>query len=252
MTFRTLLFVPLLAWVVAAQAQTPEQAFQSANLLFQQGKMAEARDAYAALLAQGYTGGEVLYNLGNASYRAGDIAGAILAYERALRYMPGDEDLRHNLQLMNLMITDRIEPAPRLFVWEWWDGVKGAFSLSGVTWWAYLWYIVVAVAASLFLMSRRYAVRRAALIGGATAAVLLIGALTIFAGKLSDVASTDAAIVMRSLVTVKNSPDARSSDAFILHAGVKVLVLDSVSGWVQVRLADGKVGWIEGNSLERI
>jgi uncharacterized protein YgiM (DUF1202 family) len=51
---------------------------------------------------------------------------------------------------------------------------------------------------------------------------------------------------------VKNSPDARSSDAFILHAGVKVLVLDSVSGWVQVRLADGKVGWIEGNSLERI
>ena len=27
---------------------------------------------------------------------------AILNYERALRYIPGDDDLRHNLQLANL------------------------------------------------------------------------------------------------------------------------------------------------------
>ncbi|MDR1332093.1 MAG: tetratricopeptide repeat protein, partial [Tannerella sp.] len=38
----------------------------------------------------------VYYNLGNACYKAGRIASAILNYERALLMNPGDKDLRHN------------------------------------------------------------------------------------------------------------------------------------------------------------
>jgi SH3-like domain-containing protein len=53
-------------------------------------------------------------------------------------------------------------------------------------------------------------------------------------------------------VTVKNSPDAKSSDAFVLHGGVKVQLIDSVGGWSKVRIADGKVGWLEASAVEVI
>ena len=57
---------------------------------------------------------------------------------------------------------------------------------------------------------------------------------------------------MGEIVTIKNSPDAASSDAFVLHSGVKVQITDRVSSWVKIKIADGKVGWMEEKVLENI
>jgi len=51
-------------------------------------------------------------------------------YETRARLAPNDEDLRHNLQLVNLQLTDRIEPAPRLFPLDTWDGIESV-ALAG-------------------------------------------------------------------------------------------------------------------------
>ena len=59
-------------------------------------------------------------------------------------------------------------------------------------------------------------------------------------------------MVTATITTVKNSPDAKSSDAFVLHAGVKIRLTDSVNEWVKIRLADGKVGWMERGAAEQI
>ena len=75
--------------------------------------------------------------------------------------------------------------------------------------------------------------------------------MTFFA-KLSDVTRGDEAILQSAIVTVKNSPDAKSSDAFVLHGGVKVEIVDRIGEWAKIRLADGKVGWMEGNVAEVI
>ena len=93
-------------------------AVQQGNSLYQQGKFAEAVAAYEAILQAGYTGGELSFNLGNAYYKQGNMGKAILHFERALRFLPADDDVRHNLQLANLQIVDRIDPAPRLFLWD--------------------------------------------------------------------------------------------------------------------------------------
>ncbi|MBP1691769.1 MAG: hypothetical protein H6Q32_1121, partial [Bacteroidetes bacterium] len=69
---------------------------------------------------------------------------------------------------------------------------------------------------------------------------------------LNDLNRQNEAVVTSNIVTVKNSPDEKSSDAFVLHGGVKVQIVDQLSSWIKVRLADGKVGWMESKETERI
>ncbi len=234
------------------RAQSPEVMFQQANILYQQGKVAEAAELYEGVLRSGVVSGDLYYNLGNAYYKSGNLPRAILMYERAMRLMPSDDDLRHNLQLANLMITDRIEPAPRLFIWEYWEDLKNLLSFRGATWLLYAAYILVILAAGAFLLARSYRLRKAALVSGMISAVIFAGFLVIFLAKRADLRRSDEAILQQQIVTVKNSPDDRSSDAFVLHGGVKVQITDRVGDWVKIRLADGKVGWMQNSAAEVI
>jgi tetratricopeptide (TPR) repeat protein len=250
--YRSVFIILTLSLVPAGWAQSPDDLFQKANGLYQEGKVAEARDLYESITSNGYVSGELYYNLGNAYYRLGDPARAILNYERALRLMPGDEDLRNNLQVANLRVVDRIEPTPRLFLWDYWDGVKSALSTRGAVWTAYGVFVAFAVAVILFLIGRTYSFRKTAVIAATVCGLLLGFSLILLYAKVSDDNRRDEAIVLVNLTTVKNSPDARSSDAFVLHAGVKVRVIDAVNEWIKIRLADGKVGWMEQGAAETI
>ena len=243
-----LLIIP----VAALLAQSPEANFQQANMLYQQGKVAEAAELYENILKSGVVSGELYYNLGNAYYKSGNIPRAILMYERALRLIPSDDDLRHNLQLANLMITDRIEPAPKLFIWESWDDLKNLFSFAAATWLLYAGYVLVILCVGAVLLARSYALRKMALMSGVVSAIVFLAFLVIFLAKRADLGRSDEAVLQQQIVTVKNSPDDSSSDAFVLHGGVKVQIVDRVGQWVKIRLADGKVGWMQSTAADII
>ena len=59
-------------------------------------------------------------------------------------------------------------------------------------------------------------------------------------------------IIVEQVVTVKSSPEPNSTDAFVIHEGLKVNLEDKLDTWVKIRLADGKVGWIENNLVKQI
>lgn len=233
-------------------AQTPEQRILQANALYQQEKYAEARDVYEAIASSGVANGELYYNLGNAWYKTGNIPRAILNYERALRVMPADDDLVHNLQMANLAIVDRIEATPRLFLWEYWEAVKNWFSLRGAMAASGGWFALTIGALIVVILARTYALRKYAAVAAAALGVVWIFSTTVFVAKSTDAARENEAILVVPLATAKNSPDAKSSDAFVLHGGVKVQITDRFGDWVKIRLADGKVGWMEGAAAEII
>ncbi len=195
---------------------------------------------------------ELYFNLGNTFYKLGNIARAILNYERALKLAPDDEDIVYNLQLANLMRTDKIEVAPRLFIWEYWDAIKSALSLNVFTWLAYLFFAFALGALSLFMLARSYAMRKLSFIGAIVSGAVCILLVVIIVAKLSDLQRNDTAIIVAEIVNIKNSPDENSSDAFVLHSGTKVQITDRVNTWVKIRLADGKVGWMEQGASEAI
>ena len=57
---------------------------------------------------------------------------------------------------------------------------------------------------------------------------------------------------MTPTVTVKGSPSNSSTDLFIIHEGTKVYILEELNDWFEVKLSDGKQGWLLKSDIEPI
>ena len=94
--------------------------YNQANLLYKNEKYQQAIELYGKIIFNGYSNASVYFNLGNSYYKTGNIAAAILNYERALKLNPEDEDIAYNLKLANMQTVDKIEPTPMVFYEKWW------------------------------------------------------------------------------------------------------------------------------------
>ena len=65
---------------------------------------ATAIQIYESLLKNGESA-DVYYNLGNSYYKAGEIAKAVLNYERALLMKPGNSDIRVRMSISRLTVS---------------------------------------------------------------------------------------------------------------------------------------------------
>ena len=64
--------------------------------------------------------------------------------------------------------------------------------------------------------------------------------------------NSNGAIIMAPVVNVKSSPDEQGTSVFVLHEGTRVVLLDSVQQWKEVKIPDGNKGWIEDRDLAKI
>ena len=224
-------------------AQSADQLLSTANSMYKDKKYDVAVEAYQKLIAQGYKTTEVYFNLGNAYYKSDQFSSAILFYERALRLSPSDEDSRFNLKLANQKIVDRITPVQQFFVISSWQ--KFVTSRSSKSWGIIsiimVWLSFMAFAIYLFVSN----IRRTGFYLGV---IFLLASSFFFylaysEGHIENV--TDEAILTATNTYVKSAPDAAGTDLFIIHEGIKMDIMDRVGVWSKIRLADGKVGWVE-------
>ena len=87
---------------------------------------ASAIQIYEALLKDGEAA-EVYYNLGN---KAGDVAKAILNYERALLIQPGNADIRANLEIARAKTIDKVVPVAEIFFVSWTKSLINCLSVD--------------------------------------------------------------------------------------------------------------------------
>jgi len=105
----------------------------------------------------------------------------------------------------------------------------------------------------IYLFSEQVWLRKVGFFGGF--ALLLVFVLSnIFANaQKQELLHRKGAIVVASSVAVKSTPARNGTDLFILHEGTKVVITDgSMKDWKEIRLADGKEGWIESKKIELI
>ena len=67
------------------------------------------------------------------------------------------------------------------------------------------------------------------------------------------ISERNGAIVITSAATIKSTPADNGTDLFVLHEGTYVRITDkSMKDWVEIKLADGKEGWIMTKQIEVI
>ena len=212
----------------------------------------EAIKQYEELLQQGVSA-DLYYNLGNAYYRSDNYTRAILNYERALLLEPGDKDIRHNLQLARQKTTDKLSPSADFFLVTWY---RSLVNLMGVDAWGWTALVVLALAIILFLVylfSNRLALQKIGFFG-AVVMVLFFLMANLFAWHQKRMLThRTSAIVIASETGVKSTPAQNGTDLFRLHEGTKVEITDdSMNDWKEVRLPDGKEGWMDVKTIEVI
>ena len=237
----------------AADTSSLDSLWTNGVEAYTSGNWNESVELWKELESVGVVSPELYYNLGNAYYKSGDYAHAILYFERTLKINPSNSDARYNLEFTNSMIQDKIDAVPEFVLKNW--ARKLSYLMSPDSW-AWLSIALLALTLTLvllFLLGGTTASRRCGFYGAIVALLLSLGTYSLALWQRNSCLKADYAVVMIPVSSVKSSPSSESSkDLFILHEGTKVQILDSVGQWKNISLSDGRQGWIKDNDIQMI
>lgn len=196
---------------------------------------------------------DIYYNLGNSYYKIGDIAKAILNYERALILKPANKDIRSNLEIARAKTVDKVTDVPELFFITW---LKSITNSMGIQSWAIIaisFFLLFIVSIYFFFFSTKIVARKTFFILALFFLVFCVIANISAAFQRRVRLNRMNAIIISPSVTIRSTPNDNGTSLFILHEGRKVFIKDdSMKDWKEIQLEDGNVGWVKKNDLEVI
>ncbi|WP_321331516.1 tetratricopeptide repeat protein [uncultured Bacteroides sp.] len=213
---------------------------------------ATAIQIYETLL-KGGEAADLYYNLGNSYYKTGDMARAILNYERALLIEPGNGDIRANLEIARSKTVDKFEPVPELFFVSWTNSLVNSMGVDSWATSGIIFFILFIIALFFYIFSRRIILRKCSFIFGLLFLLFTILANIFAFHQMNMLNSRSGAIIISPSVTIRSTPSESGTNLFVLHEGHKVYIKDnSMKEWKEIRLEDGKVGWLKSSEIEVI
>lgn len=181
-----------------------------------------------------------LYNMGNAYARDGKPGMAVLNYERAGLLAPGDPDIEANLNFVRRAAKITAPPPTRferLFEFASpttlaWAGIAGLL-LAGCCWLAGHW--------------TRYRRWRIAgiLTGIALTAVTVCNGIALWP-------AVHAAVILHDATPVRVSPVPMGDALFTLREAETVTLTDEHEGFMLIRTAAGRTGWVAAADLAAV
>lgn len=240
----------LLAAAPVLPARTaPEELFARANALYQQGDFAAAERAYRELADAGIDSGELYYNLGNACFKQNKLGEAVYFWERAARRLPGDTDVRENLELARRLVVDRIEVAESPLPLRWLSAVLHRFTPSQESWAAFGLFVAGNILLGMYLLASGPRLARWSLAGCLTAAALFLLVSGSLAWKLYERAYRPEGVIVAQAVEMRSGPGKGYLTVATIHEGLTVGIRGRADDWYQIVLPNGWSGWLPGDSL---
>jgi len=242
----------ILIFAGSLYSQNIDELMQSAGNYYRNGEFDKAIEIYEQIRKDNYVGTSLYFNLANSYYRIGKLGFAIVNYERALKLTPSDEDVKHNLAFANFSTVDRIQPLPTFFLFEWWESLLASLSINGWTYVSFFFYLFLMILIVIYFFAKTIFQQKLILFSGLGVLVIFLIAVSLTIVKINREETVISSVVIEQSTTVKTSPDHKSTDAFVIHEGLKVNLEDQLDEWIKIRLADGKVGWVQKTSVEKI
>ena len=241
----------------SAAAVTPYEA----DSAYTHEEFTKAVALYTDLLYSEGPNPEIYYNLGNAHYRAGHTAQAVLAYERALRLDPTHKDARTNLEFVNAQLEDK--PADnRSFLTITHQNIVQSMGANAWAWTAFAAFALCCAALALYIFAGNVTLRKAGFFGAIILAILTIYFIVVAYDASSRRNSHDEGIVAVPGTLLNSVPrQPKQTDKVVpLHEGTKIQIVDSVSTpddpvsprWYKVNIGGSSEAWVRSTDVERI
>ncbi len=246
--FRYLILFVSLTLTALVYAVDAQGLITTGNRHYEQGEFKLAIQAYESLLAADVVSTALHYNLGCAYFNQKAYGQAILQFEKARQLSPRDQDIRHNLAFTKLFLKDRFDlPEPMPLV-AWVTNLRQSLAFAELQNLELLLFMlgVLGIVAYRLMRGRSIAptLYVASLVTGLS--FLLVGGWLVdrtlsFADKHAVLLSKEAA--------VSSAPIPGSSTLFVIHEGTTGEILDATETWYEIRLLDGKTGWIKNEAI---
>jgi len=235
-----------------AASQDTEQLAAQAAKAYNKRQYQEAIAQYEKIIAGGNESYALYYNLGNAYFRNNENAQAILNYEKALKIAPNNEDLKHNIEVVNSKLTDKVETVPELFYKRWWKLLVNMMDIDTLAILNIILLSLALILIAIYIVASNIMIRKISFWTGIFLFVLFSIGVLAASQRNHYLNSQHEAIIFTQMVNIKSSPDENSKDIFVLHEGTKVKLLDMIAEWQEIRIANGSVGWIKNSDIRKI
>jgi len=241
------LFQALLLWLAWSCAGTTFGAdvaadFAAANALYAQGKFTDAAATYERILQTGGQSPALLFNCGNAEFKAGHLGRAISAYRRAGQLTPRDAELRANLAFVRTQVQGATVRESRWRAWLASLTLNEGAVLTAVIFWVLFALLAARQLRPALIRRLRGATRMAAALTILSAAALGLQAAGHFYSAV--------AVVTAGEATGRTGPLDDAQTAFTARDGIELRVLDQHGDWVQAADGGGRIGWFSTRQVE--
>ncbi len=249
----TIRIIPVLFLIILLPAITAGQQtqFETANTLMEDYQFTEALEYYRSIEDRGYHSGELFFNMGLASLYQDSLGLAKSYFMQSSRYRETSAEARSALDYLESRFEQRSAVLPQL-PWErffnWIDtrfgtGLMGALSLL------FLNTGIALLIAGWFYTERAFWLK----IGSRVllASALLFFLVTLYLSwnnhRYSDAVTIDARAHLYEQPQVSATPSGTAYEGFAMRVNNPKSA--DASGWLYVRLENGRYGWIEANRV---
>lgn len=243
MRIRTLLFSTLVFWVGVILSPAPiwsqvSADIDRANRLYNQNKFQEAAEIYEQVIARDMENGHLYYNLGNAYFRMGKRAEAILNYVKAQNLLPRDEDVEANLEYAVRQTVDQLDgrkPHALESVFFWVSDLNLSEHRVALFWINLAFWIAMAV----WLRHPTPATRS----GRNLLLAFLMLALVSTGIRWHQETRQSIGVVLPQQINVHSGWNDTTKILFQLHQGTLVAISQEKENWYAIELPGEKKGW---------
>jgi tetratricopeptide (TPR) repeat protein len=224
------------------------ESFEKGNSLYEEGRYADALQAYLAAEKEG-AHWMLFYNSGNCYYKLNNFVKAKIYYLRARRLKPFDASILKNIDIVDKRFSDKIEARKPDFLSRVALRIETFISINVVS--VVLLLSVIALNVFVFILLRKGR-KRAVVYGVAFSLVimLLIAGYHIYrTGKQNQRSS---AVIVKAGTELRSGPGENNTILFKVNPGLTVKIIEKSRNWLQVSASSQVAGWLQEDRLERI
>ncbi|MGE5344292.1 MAG: tetratricopeptide repeat protein [Candidatus Omnitrophota bacterium] len=226
----------------------PNDRFDRANRLYEEGKYSEALNVYQTI-GKTISHWKLFYNMGNCYYKLNQPVRAKIYLLKARSFEPFNLSIQKNIDIINRQLNDKIPyPKPdflRLIAMK----IEAVLSLNLLS--VILLIGVFGVNGVIFLWVMKGRSRLIAYgVSFALLFVLIFGVYHIY--RVEKFNRRDVAVITGENSQLRSGPGENNTVLFKVNPGLEVKIIDRSRDWFQVSASSEIAGWIERENLEPI